>query len=174
MKLKLSILFFIILMFFQISYAKFESIEIKIKNEQPYKVVVFDKFENDTLYLKMFNSIYPVSINSIEYIKIINKSRAGLGFLIGTTALSIWTYFIYTNDNSNKKFFDDFYFPLRISFSALLGGGTGVLFGSFIGIDTKYNFDKLTIEEQRETIIQIMDEQKWGIDSSNKRSKRKK
>ncbi|MEA1987533.1 MAG: hypothetical protein U9N76_08615 [Candidatus Marinimicrobia bacterium] len=168
---KILYILLIVIISTQFTYAKNPVIAIKLKNEPIYNGVYFEKIENDTLFLKIFKAQYPVSINSIEYKKKIKKSKAGAGFLIGGGIGAVLG--LTSTKNTSHSGFDGIFYalevPFAISVAILGGGGVGTLFGTIVGIDEKNDFNKMTIEGKRKVIIEIMDEQKWGINSNKKR-----
>ncbi|MCK5078245.1 MAG: hypothetical protein KAR38_17820 [Calditrichia bacterium] len=140
----------------QITLAEKQIFELMAYDDQLYKNVVLDHFENDTLYVKAFGNIYPVPIDSVKYIKIEKKAHAGKGILFGMIAGGLLIGSTTGDNKGDFKGLQEMFDRISITFGVLGGGLIGALIGSGMGHDVKYNFTTKTLEKKRELIIKLM------------------
>ena len=140
----------------QIVSAEKQIFELMAYDDQPYKNVVLDHFENDTLYVKAFGNIYPVPIDSLKYIKIEKNAHTGKGMLLGMLAGGLLIKSTTGNNKGDFKSIQEMFDAISVTFGVLGGGLIGALIGSGMGHDVKYNFTTKTLEEKRKLIIRLM------------------
>lgn len=130
--------------------------EIMCYSDQPYKNVVLYKLSDDTLYLKALGNIYPISVNSIVYLKRERKSYAGSGLVLGMIGGGIIGNQISQNTENEDGFFSDISIMIGTGLGIIVGGIFGFAIGEGLGADEYYDFKKRNIDEKKILLLELI------------------
>ena len=122
--------------------------EVYSTSHQPFVNVIIEKFESDSLYMKSMNQVLALHQGSIKYLVRTNKSKFGLGFLVGAVVGGVFMNGMSHGDGLFANMARGSSIAVGVAIGGVLGGAVGV--GA--GADTRYQIDKLNAEDKRKLL----------------------
>lgn len=127
--------------------------DIHSTSNQPFANVAVDRYESDSLYIKAMGQLIVLHQDTIKYLLRRNKSKFGIGFLIGSIAGGIFANRI--SHGSDEGPFSEIGRLSSTTLGILIGGSIGGAIGSAQGADTKYQIDKLDSEVKKKLLLRL-------------------
>jgi len=124
-------------------------------SDQPFVNVTADRYESDSLYMKSMNQVFALHQDSIKYLLQRNKSRFGMGFLIGSIVGGVYVNAISQGSDGP---FSEMGRGVSTTLGIIIGGSIGGAIGLAQGADTKYQIDRLDSQVKRKLMKRLFPE----------------
>ncbi|MDL1893450.1 hypothetical protein FBQ87_11270 [Sphingobacteriales bacterium CHB3] len=125
--------------------------EVYSTSSQPFVNVTIERFEADSLHMRFMNQQFALHQDSIAYLLRRNKSKFGLGFLVGAVVGGV----AMNQMSQGDGMFSGMARASSIALGVVIGGGLGGAVGLGAGADTKYQIHKLNSENKRKLLSRL-------------------